>query len=279
MAGMDAARAAADAASAAGARRVLAPNPGPMTLDGTNTWVLQAPGSASAIVVDPGPADAAHLAALAALPVALIVVTHHHADHTEAAAELAERTGAAVRGMDAAQCIHAAPLQDGEAIVGAGLDIQVIAAPGHTSDSLCLWMPTVGERGAMITGDTILGRGTTVIMHPDGAVGDYFTTLDRLEGFGEAAVLPGHGDPLPALGPIVRAYREHRLLRLDEIRSALARLGHAAAEVDAATVVDVVYRDIDPAVRFAAEASVRAQLAYLAGPGGGLAGADTTARA
>lgn len=242
------------------ARRILAPNPGPMTLDGTNTWVLQADAAGPVGIVDPGPAIDAHLDALAALPVELILVTHHHADHTEACAALHARTGAPVRGADPAQCFGGEPLRPGEELEVGGVHVTVVAAPGHTSDSIALLVPEHGPHGAVLTGDTILGRGSTVIMHPDGSVGDYLATLDRLEQHGDAEALPGHGDPLPSLGDVVRAYRAHRLERLDEVRAALAELGEDAT---VAEVTDAVYATVDPALRFAAEASMRAQLDHL----------------
>jgi glyoxylase-like metal-dependent hydrolase (beta-lactamase superfamily II) len=140
--------------------------------------------------------------------------------------------------------------------------IRVVAAPGHTADSIALWIEHHGEHGAMVTGDTILGRGTTVIAQPDGSVDDYLATLDRLEGFGDARVLPGHGDELPSLAKVVRAYREHRQQRLTEVREALARLGQDAS-VEA--VANLVYADVPSSVRSAVEASVAAQLTYLRG--------------
>lgn len=241
------------------ARRVLAPNPGPMTLDGTNTWVLGVDGSGVG-VVDPGPAIGEHVDALAELPVETILVTHHHADHTESCATLHDRTGAPVRAADPAQCIDGEPLRPGEELDVGGVRVVVIPAPGHTADSVALLVPEHGAHGAMFTGDTILGRGSTVIMHPDGSVGDYLDTLDRLEQHGDAEVLPGHGDPLPSLGEVVRAYRAHRLERLDEVRRALAELGEDAT---VAAVTDAVYATVEPALRFAAEASMRAQLEHV----------------
>ena len=112
----------------------------------------------------------------------------------------------------------------------------------------------------MLTGDTILGRGTTVLDHPDGRLDDYLSSLDRLELLGPATVLPAHGPVLPALDAVVRAYRSHRLDRLTQIRTALAGLGADAGVRD---VTDVVYSDVDPSVRRAAENSVAAQLEYL----------------
>ncbi|MRX42217.1 MBL fold metallo-hydrolase [Agromyces kandeliae] len=254
-----------------GVTLVRAPNPGPMTLDGTNSWVLRAEGAAGSVVVDPGPADAEHLARLAGGGVALVLITHRHPDHTEAVDAFAELTGAPVRAIDPAWCRGADPLADGEVIVAGGFRLEILATPGHTSDSMCIVLRGEGgEPLGVLTGDTVLGRGTTIIAHPDGALGPYLDALDRLLTIGIAAattsgpvvVLPGHGPALPDLAAICDAYLAHRAERLDQVRAALARLGDAAS---AEAVTDAVYADVDPAVRGAAEASVRAQLDYLRG--------------
>ena len=244
----------------------LAPNPGPMSLHGTNSYVISAPGAAGTVVVDPGPLDEPHLQDLAgAGAVELILITHRHADHTAAAARFAGLTGAPVRAADPAHCVGGRPLMDGEVIRAAGTEIRVVATPGHTSDSVCFHLPHDGAHGSVITGDTILGLGTTVLDFPDGTLGDYLASLDRLEGLGPATVLPAHGPMLPALDTIVRSYRDHRQDRLAQIRSALDRLGPGAG---VAEVANVVYAAVDPAVRPAAELSVAAQLHYLRSGGG-----------
>ncbi|MCU1515772.1 MAG: fold metallo-hydrolase [Pseudarthrobacter sp.] len=262
---------------------ILAPNPGPMSLDGTNSYVLRAAGSPGAVVVDPGPLDEAHLQALSdAGPVELILVTHRHADHTAGSARLHQLTGAPVRAADPAHCHGSgAALRDGEAIRAAGLDIRVVATPGHTSDSVCFHLPDDapdspddpddgdagggGRHGSVLTGDTILGRGTTMLDYPDGTLADYLATLDRLEALGPATVLPAHGPVLPSLDLTARAYRDHRQERLAQIRAALDRLGRGAGVGE---VTDAVYSDVGPSVRRAAEMSVAAQLDYLLGAAG-----------
>ena len=247
---------------------VRAPNAGPMTLDGTNSYVLRAPESPGIVVVDPGPADAAHLERLTAHgPIELVLLTHHHADHSEALAEFARSTGAPARAIDPAFCIDAPPLADGDLIRAAGLDIEVLATPGHTADSVCFLLPDDGDDGSVLTGDTVLGRGTTIIADPDGAVGPYLESLGRLQAIGERAggpvtVLPGHGPMLRDLASICEDYLIHRAGRLDQIRAALAELG---ADASVGAVTDLVYADTDASVRSAAEASVRAQLRYLRG--------------
>jgi glyoxylase-like metal-dependent hydrolase (beta-lactamase superfamily II) len=238
-----------------------------MTLDGTNSYLLAAPDASGVVVVDPGPPNAAHLAALTgAGPVSLILITHRHHDHTEAAAELHARTGAAVRALDPTHCHGGPPLQPGERITAAGISIDVIGTPGHTDDSVCFHLPddhtSGGATGSVLTGDTILGRGTTVIAPPDGSVGAYLDSLRRLAALGPAHVLPAHGPDLPDLAAICAAYLAHRQERLEAIRAVLAELGPDASVQE---VTDAVYTDIEPSVRPAAEWSVAAQLVYLRG--------------
>jgi glyoxylase-like metal-dependent hydrolase (beta-lactamase superfamily II) len=250
------------------ARLVLAPNAGPMTLDGTNSYVVAAPGSSGVIVVDPGPADDAHLARLAGFgPVELVLVTHHHADHVAGLDVFHRMTDAPVRAVDPAFCFAGEPLGDSELIRAAGLELHVMATPGHTADSVCFVLPDDGEYGSVLTGDTILGRGTSIIADPDGALGPYLESLGRLKVFagsagGMVAVLPGHGPVLRDLGSICDDYLVHRADRLEQVRRALAQLG---ADASVSQVTDLVYADTDAAVRPAAEASVRAQLVYLRG--------------
>ncbi len=251
---------------------ILAPNPGPMSLEGTNSYVLRAPGGPAAVVVDPGPLDEDHLQAIAgAGPVELILVTHRHADHTAGSARLHRLTGAPVRAADPVHCHGGGtPLGDGEEILASGLEIRVLATPGHTSDSVCFYLPADGPHGSVLTGDTVLGRGTTVLDYPDGTLGDYLASLDTLEARGPATVLPAHGPALPSLEAITRSYRDHRQERLVQIRRALDRLG---GDASVGAVADAVYADVGPSVRRAAELSVSAQLHYLRGmPPAGQAG-------
>jgi glyoxylase-like metal-dependent hydrolase (beta-lactamase superfamily II) len=231
-----------------------APNPGPMTLDGTNTWVLRAPDAESAVVIDPGPLDEGHLARVAAHgPFQYILVTHGHHDHVEGAARLSEMLGGTP--VRAADPRHGAPLAN-ESAVG-GIDIRVVPTPGHTVDSVCFVAEYAGVR-AVFTGDTILGRGTTVVAYPDGDLGSYLDSLDRLTAYEGVLLMPGHGPALTDCAAVARAYLAHRRDRLDQVRAAIAG-GATTTEA----VVDAVYTDIDPAVRFAAESSTRAQLDYL----------------
>jgi glyoxylase-like metal-dependent hydrolase (beta-lactamase superfamily II) len=238
---------------------LLQNNPGSMTLDGTNTWLLRGAGADETVVVDPGQSDDAHLAALvgAAPSIALVLVTHGHFDHSQAAADLHARMGVPVRAINPAHCHGAVPLTDGETIEAAGVRLQVVATPGHTADSASF---VLGEREAVLTGDTILGRGTTVVAHPDGILGAYLDSLQRLQSYGDAAVLTGHGPDLPSIADVAAMYLAHRQDRLDQVRAALAELG---ADASARQIVELVYADVDQAVWWAAELSVQAQLEYL----------------
>ncbi|MCU1594263.1 MAG: beta-lactamase domain protein [Frankiales bacterium] len=233
---------------------VLAPNPGPMTLDGTNTWVLREPGTEGCIVVDPGPLLEDHLELVAQHgPVDVILLTHGHFDHSEGAPRFAELTGAKVRALDPAHRLGDEGLGEGDVVVGGGLELRVLATPGHSSDSLCFALPD-----AVLTGDTILGRGTTVVAHPDGVLADYLASLRRLQEMGDRAVLPGHGPELLSAGDTATTYLAHREMRLEQVRAAVAD----GASTPRA-VVEVVYADVDQGLWFAAEMSVRAQLEYL----------------
>ena len=241
------------------ALRLLAPNPGPMTLDGTNTWVLRDPGSDHCVVVDPGPLDAGHLSRVVEHgPVALVVLTHGHLDHAEAAPRLHEMTGAPVAARDPRLCIDADPLGGDEARAVAGVEWLTVLTPGHSSDSVCLLLHA--DR-ALLTGDTVLGRGTTVVAHPDGELAAYLDSLRRLRdlaGTDVDVLLPGHGPVLDAPVEVLEFYLAHRAERLEQVRGALGDGAH-----DAADVVRRVYADVDPALWPAAELSVRAQLDYL----------------
>jgi glyoxylase-like metal-dependent hydrolase (beta-lactamase superfamily II) len=244
-----------------------------MTLDGTNTWVLRAPGSDRSVVVDPGPPDPGHLDAVAAAAghVAVVLLTHHHLDHSEAARAFAERMGCGVRALDPAYRLGSEGLGEGDVVAVGDLEIHVVATPGHTSDSLSFVVPT--DR-AVLTGDTVLGRGTTVVAHPDGELGAYLDSLERLHALAEAheieTVWPGHGPVIEHALPALDFYLAHRQERLEQVREALRRL-HAEArdgvpldhEQLPRRIVEIVYADVDRVLWPAAELSVRAQLDYL----------------
>jgi glyoxylase-like metal-dependent hydrolase (beta-lactamase superfamily II) len=244
---------------------LLAENPSPMTLDGTNTWVLRAPGEEACVVVDPGEEDEVHLRRVAEQgPVALVLLTHRHHDHAGGARRFAELTGAPVRALDRSLVLGSEALGDRDVVTAAGVELRVIATPGHTSDSLSFLLDGPGADQAVLTGDTILGRGTTVIAHPDGSLGPYLDSLHRLADLAPAtAVLPGHGPELPDAPAVATAYLAHREERLEQVRAALAVLGEDAT---ARQVVEVVYADVDRVLWPAAELSVMAQLDHLRAP-------------
>ena len=244
---------------------VLCPNPGPMTLDGTNTWVLLEPGATEAVVIDPGPLDEGHLQAVAdavrerGARVVQTILTHGHADHAEGAGRFAELTGAPTRAVGRGHD-H---LSDGDLVSAGGLELRVVSTPGHTADSISFALPA---DHALLTGDTVLGRGTTVVAHPDGELAAYLHSLQRiahLTGHGDVtAILPGHGPFVPDAAAMVAFYRHHRAERLEQVRQALAD-GAAQAPDVVAAVVEQVYADVTREVWPAAALSVAAQLEYL----------------
>jgi glyoxylase-like metal-dependent hydrolase (beta-lactamase superfamily II) len=240
-----------------------------MTLDGTNTWLIAEPDSPSVVVVDPGPDDEGHLRRVHAAAVAgdrrvaTILLTHGHLDHSAGAARLAELAGAPVRAADPARRLgpgNSEGLADGDVVTAAGCELRVVATPGHSADSVCLLLPA---DNALFTGDTVLGRGTTVIA-ADGNLGDYLRTLGELRDLTEARevglLLPGHGPMLADPIGTLDYYLSHREERLDQVRSALAAGAKTPAEI-----VAMIYTDVDQSVWPAAEWSVRAQLDYLNG--------------
>lgn len=241
------------------AENLLAPNPSAMTLDGTNTWVI---GGQEVVVVDPGPDDESHLRRvrdhLGERRVTGILLTHGHFDHSGGARRFAGMVGAPVRALDPRHRLGDEGLADGDVVTVDGVEIHVYGTPGHSFDSLCFWLP---QDHAMLTGDTVLGRGTTIVAR-DGGLADYLRSLDRLRAVAESlearALLPGHGpvlaDPIGALD----GYIAHRRRRLDQIRAARARGARTPREI-----VRIVYADVDRSLWAAAEMSVAAQLDYL----------------
>lgn len=250
--------------------RILAPNPSLMTLDGTNTLIVRAPGSERVVVIDPGPDDEEHLARIEDQgAIELILLTHHHIDHVEAAPLLARRAGAPVRAWEPSLCIDGAPLRDGERVDVGGVSIEVIHTPGHSADSVCFVLRGDSDsdaRGSALTGDTILGRGTTIIAEPDGSLGDYLRSLKNLADLGPGVrVLPAHGPKLTDLAAVAADYLEHRKQRLAEVEATLGELDLpiAADEETVAAVAARVYGELPLELRFAGNATTRAQLEYL----------------
>lgn len=247
---------------------VLAPNPGPMTLSGTNTWVVGDPALGPVVVVDPGPADEGHLGRVldVAGDVSTVVLTHRHLDHSEGAAAFAGRAGCGVRAVDPAWRVGTEGLEDGTVLQAAGVRLEVVATPGHTSDSVSL-LATYDDQAApgpdLLTGDTVLGFGSTVITFPDGDLGDYLASLDRLLALvsarGVVRILPGHGPVVADPHAVLTGYRQHRRERLAQVRAALAAGARTPEEVLA-----VVYPDsVGTPIEGAAAQAVRAQLDHL----------------
>lgn len=238
---------------------LLADNPGRMRLEGTNTWILRGDRSPEMVVVDPGPADTQHIDRIAGLGrVALVLISHRHSDHSSGIDQLVALTNAPVRAVRSDFLRGSGDrLTDGEVIDVAGLQITVALTPGHTADSASFVLPD-----AVLTADTVLGRGTTVLDQEDGDLAAYLDSLNRLSGLPARIVLPGHGPELPDLAAVCRTYLHHRSRRLDQIRDALRLLGEDAS---ARQIVENVYRDVDSTLWEAAESTVNVQLSYLRG--------------
>ncbi|MGI8458746.1 MAG: MBL fold metallo-hydrolase [Propionibacteriaceae bacterium] len=245
-----------------------AANPGPMTLDGTNTDVLGRPDHGPVAVVDPGPLEpsasmTAHRdAIMASGTIGAVLLTHRHLDHSESASVVASAVNCPVRAVDPVWRVGPDGLDDGAELRYGDTRVQVVAAPGHTADSVALLVHSEDGTVRLLSGDTVLGRGTTVITRPDGDIGAYLDTLGRLHALvvahGVEAILPGHGPVVSDPAAVLTAYLEHRMERLAQVRAARHGGANTAAEV-----VAVVYAGVDRTLRPAAEQSVLAQLDYL----------------
>lgn len=240
---------------------VLAPNPGVLTLEGTNTWVLMEPGASQCVVIDPGPLHEPHLRRVLDVVadqggrVALTLLTHGHPDHAESADRFAQLSGAPVRALGRGHD----DLGDGDRLTVDGLDLAVVATPGHTGDSLSFLL---AAENALLSGDTILGHGTAVVAWPDGELAAYLASLQRMEamtGSGEVTqILPGHGPTLADAAAVVRYYLDHRSERLEQVRAAMQARGD-----DVEAILETVYADVSRDLWPAARLSLMAQLDYL----------------
>jgi glyoxylase-like metal-dependent hydrolase (beta-lactamase superfamily II) len=185
-------------------RRILAPNPGPFTGPGTNTW-LMGDGRVT-VVIDPGPDDERHLravsAALGSSPVGVVLVTHSHADHVALAERLAEQ--------HRARLAHHPDLSDGDVVRVGTMNLEALHTPGHAPDHLAFWL--AADR-VLFTGDLILGRGSSMVTYPEGDVAAYLRSLERVAALRPRILFPGHWDPVTEAEAKIEEYRQHRLAR------------------------------------------------------------------
>jgi glyoxylase-like metal-dependent hydrolase (beta-lactamase superfamily II) len=254
-------------------RRIVAPNPGPFTFTGTCTYVV---GEGEVAVIDPGPDDPGHVAALIAAlkaeKIATVFVTHTHRDHSPAARRLQAETGAEIVGcgphasardlalgetnkLDAANDLDHRPdrlLADGEAISGPGYSLRAVATPGHTANHLCF---ELAEEKALFSGDHIMAWSTTIVAPPDGAMRPYLESLEKLRAFDHAVYWPGHGGPVTQPQRFLRALLHHRRLRETSILAALAG-GPLAVQA----IAERVYEKLDPRLKNAAALTTLAHL-------------------
>jgi glyoxylase-like metal-dependent hydrolase (beta-lactamase superfamily II) len=261
-------------------RRIVAPNAGPFTFTGTCTYLV---GRGSVAVIDPGPADRGHvdnvLAALADESIEAILVTHTHLDHSPAAAMIAEKTGAPTFGagphrgsrppragettrLDASADLAFVPaiaLAEGMQVTGAGWTLEPVATPGHCANHLAF---ALLEETTLFSGDHVMGWSTTIVAPPDGAMGDYMASLDKLVGRPEVVYLPGHGAPIREPRPFVRALAQHRRIREAAI---LARIKAGDDRIPA--IVDRVYKGLDPVLVGAASLNTLAHIEDLVARG------------
>ncbi|MBM2576553.1 MBL fold metallo-hydrolase [Jannaschia sp. Os4] len=261
-----------------GVRRVLCPNPSPMTEAGTNAYVLHDAGEA--VVVDPGPDLPEHRAALLAavegMRVAAVVVTHPHLDHSPGARPLGDAVGApvlafgppeagrsstmrALAGIGGGEGVDDGfapdePVADGAEIRFGATALRALWTPGHMASHIALHWP---DRKVAFTGDVVMGWASTMISPPDGDLGQFMASLDRMEALGAITALPGHGGAVPDLAARCRALRDHRRARERQVLDALA--AHDTVE----GLVGAIYADVAPALHPAAARNVLAHLIHL----------------
>ena len=233
--------------------RVVAPNPGPYTGPGTNTWIVDA--GPVAVVIDPGPDDDSHLAALnqrlAGKTVGLVLVTHSHPDHLPLAERFAAPHHASVR--------RHPELRDGDVVRAGNLSLTALHTPGHSADHLCFLLP--GD-GAVFTGDLILGQGSSMVTYPEGDVAAYLRSLERLAALRPRILFPGHWDPVREAMAKIEEYRLHRLEREGQVL-AMVRKGPGTA----AELTRRVYGELEEKLMVAAEMTTRAHLRKLVDDG------------
>ncbi|HEV7768893.1 MAG TPA: MBL fold metallo-hydrolase [Thermoanaerobaculia bacterium] len=234
-------------------RTITAPNPGPFTLTGTQTYLI-----GETAILDPGPLIESHVEALcAAMPnLRTILITHRHGDHAPAAIPLKEATGAEIIAprnvLDDSDVDRR--VAGGETLMIDDTRIDVIATPGHTNEHVCYFTAD----GDLFTGDTILGYGTTAIFPPDGHMGDYFRSLETLRSLNPRRIYPAHGPVRDDAMPLIEQYIAHRLERERQILDAFANGAETAEEMRA-----IIYPDLDERLRGAAEIQITAHLIKL----------------
>ena len=228
-------------------RSITAPNPGPFTLDGTNTYLVD-----EHLVIDPGPNIASHVDAIRdAMPgLTTILITHRHADHAPAAVPLKQATGARIVAPRNVLDETDEVIAGGEVVEG----LEVIATPGHTNEHVCFLSPD----GDLFTGDTILGFGTTAIFPPDGNMADYLRSLRKLRALEPRRIFPAHGPTRDDAVALIDEYIEHRLAREQQIVDALAKGAKTQGELR-----ELIYPDLDARLHGAAEIQIEAHLIKL----------------
>ena len=267
-------------AVAPGVRRVTAPNSGPFTFHGTNSYIV---GRGKVALIDPGPDDDRHVAALLEAlggeTLTHIFVTHTHRDHTGALRKLKAKTDAPtvaagphkfarplnigeINPLDAAADLEFSPditLADGGTIEGDSWRLEAIATPGHTGNHLAF---ALGDRDLLFSGDHVMAWSTTIVAPPDGAMADYMASLDKLLARPEQRYLPGHGGPVTEAAAYLRGLKSHRRMREAAILERLAR-----GDETIAAMVKAIYRETDPRLHGAAALSVLAHLEDLVARG------------
>jgi glyoxylase-like metal-dependent hydrolase (beta-lactamase superfamily II) len=238
-------------------RRVVAANPGPYTGPGTNTWILGDP--PACVVIDPGPDDEDHLAAverrLGSMAVGAVLLTHSHADHEAGAERFAARHQTRV--------LRHPELADGDVVRVASSSVTALHTPGHAPDHLCFWLP---DDRVLFTGDLILGRGSSMVSYPEGDVAAYLRSLERIAALEPRVLFPGHWDPVSDAASKIDEYHRHRLERerllVDELRQ-----GGAGTAQELTLRVYAAELEADSRLAPAAEMTLRAHLHKLVDEG------------
>jgi glyoxylase-like metal-dependent hydrolase (beta-lactamase superfamily II) len=252
-------------------RRLIANNPGPFTYLGTGVYIV---GRGQVAVIDPGPASEAHFEALKRAlegeTVTHVFVTHTHMDHSPLAHPLAQWAGCKVYGRAVASAGVAdvkleegaqadfrpdVVVNDGDVFTGPGWTLEAITTPGHMSNHVCY---ALKEENALFSGDHIMGWSTTVISPPDGHMGDYYASLEKVRARHFSTIWPTHGPPIRDVDPFIEAYIRHRRAREEMIAGRLQ-----AGDTKIPAMVEVIYRDVDKRLHPAACHSVLAHMIHL----------------